>query len=334
MEKNKLILVVFLTLLFIILSSLGYVLIDDYSFLDALYMTIISITSVGYGEIHTLSQLGRIHTMFVILIGFILLGYLLKLVSESVLEQILSSDYRRKKMIKTIHDLENHYIICGYGRIGQIITKELTKNNFEVVVIDDNKGLYDLFIKQHMFFMIGDATDEETLIESGIEKAKGLIVATPKDADNLYIIMTAKQINKSIYVLARSTNENSEKKLIRAGADKVFSPYKIGANRMVTSIIKPNVHDFLDFTLQEYSEHNITLEEFTLFENCNLIGKTLADTGLRKDYNGIVVAVKSQNGGGKMLFNPNFDYRLQLGDTLILIIEQSSFLKLKNEVVL
>ena len=319
--------------IFVIFASLGYMIFEGYPPLDALYMTVISITTVGYGEIRPLTEFGRLYTMGVIIVGFVLAGYTVSTISEKFIEGILTLDRRRKKMIKLISDLNDHYIICGYGRIGKVIVEELSKFGKEVVVIENSKDFYDELIASNKLFLVGDATDDEILLEAGIDKAKGLIAALPKDSDNLFITLTAKQLNRKLFIIARANNEKSERKLIRAGADKVFSPYTIGARRMVSAILKPNVLDFLDFTLHHTSidDENIAIEEITLKENSSLVNKTLAESGIRKNYDAIVVAVKDKNG--KMIFNPRFDYTLHPFDTLILIARQVNFKKLKEELL-
>ncbi len=313
---------------FVILASLGYVLIEGYPFIDALYMTVISITTVGYGEIHKLSELGRLYTMGVIIVGFILAGYTVSQITENFLEGVVTFDRRRKKMIKLISDLNDHFIICGYGRIGKIIVEELVSSGKEVVIIENNKEFFDDLLSSEKLFLIGDATDDEVLMEAGVERAKGLIAALPKDADNLFVTLTAKQLNNHLNIISRSSNERTERKLLRAGANKVFSPYTIGAKRMAKAILKPNVLDFIDFTFHSAGNEDIVIEEITLPENSKLINKTLAESGIRKNYNAIVVAVKDMFG--KMVFNPSFDYVINKNDTLILISKYIDFKKLKE----
>ncbi len=318
---------------FVIWASVGYMVLEGYSPLDALYMTIISITTVGYGEVKPLTELGRVYTMIVIVVGFVLAGYTVSTISEKFIEGILTLDRRRKKMIKLISDLTDHYIICGYGRIGKVIVEELTKNGKEIVIIENSKEFYDELITSNKLFLVGDATDDEILLEAGIEKARGLIAALPKDSDNLFVTLTAKQLNRNLFIIARANNEKSERKLTRAGADKVFSPYTIGARRMVSAILKPNVLDFLDFTLHhtKTDSENIAIEEVTLKDTSQLVNKTLAESGIRKNYDAIVVAVKDKKGN--MIFNPRFDYILQPFDTLILIARQNNFNKLREELL-
>ncbi len=330
MEKRKeLIYILLFFFTFILLASFGYMILEGYSFIDAIYMVLISITTVGYGEVKPLNTIGRIYTIFVILIGFAGTGYTIKVLTENFIENVVTLRFRRKKMLKLISEMENHYIICGYGRIGKIITKELVEANKEVVVVDSNNDLLNELIKLKIPFLLGDATDDETLIEAGIERARGLIATLPKDTDNLFVVLTAKQLNKNIYVLARASLESSERKLLRAGADKVFSPYKIGAMRMAKALLKPNVTDFLDFTYHDTLVNEIEMDEITIPQNSSLIGKNLAESEIRKKYNAIVVAIKKKDG--KMVFNPNFDYIFEAGDTIIFISEQENIDKFKKD---
>ncbi len=329
-KKKELTYIIVFFVAFLILSSLGYVVFENYSFLDALYMVFISITTVGYGEIQPLDKFGRVYTIFVILIGFTGFGYTIKVLTENLVESILTLKFRRNKMLKLISEISNHYIICGYGRIGKIITDELHKANKEVVVVDNDKELLHDLIKRKIPFLLGDATDDETLLEAGVERAKVLVAALPKDTDNLFLVLTAKQLNKNLHIIARASVESSEKKLYRAGANKVFSPYKIGAMRMAKAILKPSVTDFLDFTYHDTLINEIEMDEVTIPETSSLVGKNLAESEIRKKYNAIVVAIKKKDG--KMVFNPNFDYVLQGGDTLIFISEQENIDRLKMDV--
>jgi len=331
MKKNKeLYYIITFFVLFILLSSLGYVVLEGYSFLDAIYMVFISITTVGYGEIEPLDSIGRVYTIFVILIGFAGTGYAIKVITENFIENLVTLRFRRNKMIKLISEMKDHYIVCGYGRIGKIITQELIKAKKEVVVIDSNNDLLNELIKLKIPFLLGDATDDEVLIEAGIERAKGLITALPKDTDNLFVVLTAKQLNKDLYILSRASVESSERKLLRAGANKVFSPYKIGAMRMAKALLKPSVTDFLDFTYHDTLINEIEMDEVTIPSNSPLIGKNLAESEIRKNYNAIVVAIKKKDG--KMVFNPNFDYVFEEGDTIIFISEIDNIEKLKRDI--
>jgi voltage-gated potassium channel len=316
---------------YVLIASLGYIVLEGYTPLDALYMTVISITTVGYGEIEPLSGFGRLYTIGVIIVGFILVGYSVSVITEKFIEGIVTLDRRRNKMIRLISDLTDHYIICGYGRIGRIIVDELSKSKKDVVIIESNKEYYEELLRSENLFLIGDATDDELLIEAGVDKAKGLIATLPKDSDNLFVTLTAKQLNRNLFIIARANQETSEKKFLRAGADRVFSPYTIGAMRMTTAILKPNVLDFLDFTLQhKTSENDIIIEEITLHKDSILAGKTLAESGIRKNYNAIVVAVKNKKG--EMNFNPPFNFVLSESDTLILIAEKNDFIKLEKDI--
>jgi voltage-gated potassium channel len=332
MDIKSLIKPIFLITIFIVLASIGYIVIEGYTPLDGLYMTIISITTVGYGEIEPLSSIGRIYTIVVILVGFTLAGYTVSTISEKFIESILTLDKRRKKMIKLISDLSEHYIVCGYGRIGKIIVEELSKANKDIVIIENNKDYYEELLRTDKVFLIGDATDDELLMEAGISRAKGLIAALPKDTENLFVTLTAKQLNPKLHIITRANEERSIKKFLRAGANKVFSPYTIGAMRMAKAILKPNVLDFLDFTLyRKEAEEKIIIEEITLSKDSFIIGRTLAESGLRKNYDAIVVGVKNKDG--KMVFNPPFNFVLSEGDTLILIAELENIKKLEKDLM-
>lgn len=213
-----------------------------------------------------------------------------------------------------IRSIKDHYIVCGFGRIGKIICREFKINKVPMVVIEYDTNAVESLEAEGIPYISGDATSDEVLMEARIEKAKGVITVVASDADNLFITMTARVLNPGVFILARADEEQTEKKLLRAGANKVIMPYLIGGHKMAQSIIKPAVTDFLDFTVHN-RDMGLEMGELLVDEKSSLNNVTLIESGIRKEMNIIFVAIRKKNG--KMTFNPSFDTHIEAGDTLI-----------------
>ncbi len=298
----------------VLFGILGYVLLEGWPFLDALYMTVITITTVGYGEIGPLSEGGRIFTIVLIFLGIGIMAYFLGVVAQAMVELQVRSIIGRRKLGLKIRSMKNHYIICGYGRIGRIISHELKAQKIPVLVIDNSADSRTPLEADEIPYIIDDATNEEVLIEAGIEKARGLVAVVSSDADNVFITLTARGINPGLFILSRADDEKVQKKLLRAGADRVVMPYLIGGQKMAQTIIRPAVTDFLEFTVHD-KDIELKLEELKVSEASDLNGVTLMDSGIRQEMNIIIVAIRK--AGGEMVFNPSSDTRIEAGDILI-----------------
>ncbi|MFH1243493.1 MAG: NAD-binding protein [Pseudomonadota bacterium] len=305
---------VIMLVMVVFIGTIGYMVIDKWQFLDALYMTVITITTVGYGEIRHVSEPGRIFTIFIIFLGMGILAYTLGMVAQAMVDFQVRSILGRRKLGRKIRSLKDHYIICGYGRIGRIIAQELKANQIPVIVLDQASDSKETLEHQDIPYIIDDATSEEVLIEAGIDAAKGLVAVVESDADNLFITMTARGLNPKLFILARADNEQTQKKLLRAGADRVTLPYLIGGQKMAHTIVKPVVTDFLELTVHG-KDIELKLEELLVGEGSRLNGVTLVDSGIRQDTNIIILAIRKKNG--KMTFNPSSQTRIESGDTLI-----------------
>jgi voltage-gated potassium channel len=305
---------VIMLVMVVFMGTIGYMVIDKWQFLDALYMTVITITTVGYGEIRHVSEPGRIFTIFLIFLGMGILAYTLGMVAQAMVELQVRSILGRRKLGRKIRSLKEHYIICGYGRIGRIIAQELKSNQIPVIVLDQDPDSKETLEHQDIPYIIDDATSEEVLIEAGIDAAKGLVAVVESDADNLFITMTARGLNPKLFILARADNEQTQKKLLRAGADRVALPYLIGGQKMAHTIVMPAVTDFLELTVHG-KDIELKLEELLVNERSRLNGVTLVDSGIRQDTNIIILAIRKKNG--KMTFNPSSQTRIESGDTLI-----------------
>jgi voltage-gated potassium channel len=309
-------------------GCIGFMVIEGWTAFDALYMTITTLSTVGFMEVHPLSTYGRIFTMIMILsgVGFILyfLGSLTRMIVEGTIKDI----FGRRTLEKKIHHISNHYIVCGYGRIGRTVTQLLRDKPLEVVVIEKEAEHIADFQEKNLLYILGEATSEENLLKAGIERARGLVAAASSDADNVYIALTARGLNPNLYILARAAEEASVKKLIRAGADSVVSPYEIGARRMANTILRPAVVDFIEFAVHDRSLE-LQMEELTVRENSRIKEVTLMEAGIRKDYDLIVVAIKKKSG--EMIFNPSSNAKIQIGDTLIALGERDNLSRLEKK---
>ncbi len=317
MEGRHLIVAVLGAAAMTLLGTIGYMAIEGWSFLDGLYMTIISLTTVGYGEIHSLSPMGRLYTIVLLLIG---VGFILLIVTqlaESLVEGNIRRVLGRRKMDKEIQKLSGHYIICGYGRIGQIVTKILRDQGLETVVIEKDTELTAMMEEEGVRYIAGEATTDEVLLRAGIEKARCLVAAVNTDADNVYIVLTARGLNKTLFIMARAGEPAAERKLLRAGADKVIAPYDIGARRMAQSILRPTVTSLLDLTMADARDVAVQMEELRVGSGSQLAGVKLKDSNIRAELNLIVVAIEQTDG--KMLFNPGPEDVIEVGATLIVI---------------
>lgn len=311
----------------IALGTLGYALIEDWSFFDALYMTVITLATVGFREVHDLSDGGKAFTILLIIFGAGIIAYAVGSLFQFMIEGQLRKILGRKKLEKVIDKLRDHYIVCGYGRIGAYICREFLARPTPFVVVERDETLCERLDKEGILFVRGDATDDETLIKAGILKARGLITAVTSDTSNVYITLTARGLNPHLFILARSGEEGSEKKLQRAGASKVISPYTIGAARMAQAVLRPSVVDFIEIAT---AGHNLELqlEEISVRPASRLVSKTLISSGIRKELGVIIVGIKK--GDGQMVFNPASATVIEAEDILITLGEPAKIQNLER----
>jgi voltage-gated potassium channel len=312
--------------LLISLGTLGYMGIEGWNFLDSLFMTAITLATVGYQEIHPLSEHGKIFTMLLIVFGVSVLGYIVGSLAQIMFEGQFQRIMGRKKVEKKIEALRDHYIVCGFGRMGALICREFAAKPLPFVVVEKMPDVIEKLEADGYLFLRGDATDDETLLRAGIKQAKGLISVVASDTENVYITLTARELNPDLYILARSGAEGSDIKLKRAGASKVVSPYLIGGSRMAQAILRPNVVDFIEIaTGREHLE--LQMEEIIIPPNSGFIGENLVSSGFRKETGVMIVGIKKFTG--RMVFNPESHTRLEERDTLIVLGEPSSIQKLE-----
>lgn len=301
----------------VVLGLIGYQIIEGWSFSDSFYMTIITLSTVGFGEIHNLSGDGRLFTAFLIFFAVVLMAYFTASMARILLEGELLSLLGRRKMETKIKQLENHYIICGFGRIGKLICEELHNAGKSFIVIENDVAEIQRNLeKSDILFIQDDATNDEALILAGIKKAKSIVTAVRSDAENVFITLTARELNPSIYILSRASDSSAERKLKIAGASKVVSPYTLGGKRMVSALLRPNVTDFLE-TTTNFSREALQIEEISVEAKSPFLSKTLRDANLREKFEVIIVAVKTVDG--EMIFNPGPDQLISLGEILIVL---------------
>ena len=318
--------IIFLLSVFVIGIG-GYMVIEGWNFFDSLYMVVITLATVGFGETHPLTFHGRIFTIVLILvwagIGFYALSSIIQPIIEGEIRKVLG----RKKLEKEIRNLKDHYIVCGFGRMGSYISRELRNASVSYIIIEKDEHLREKLERENYLYLYGNASEDEVLIEAGVKKARGLVAVVASDADNVYITLTARQLNPNLFILARSTNESSERKLQQAGANKVISPYQMGAVRMVQAILRPAVLDFIEIAFHGKSME-LQCEEFLVKPNSSLVGSSLQEAEIRKNLGVIIVAIKETSG--KMVFNPSRDVRINAGDTLITLGEKKDLVRLEK----
>ena len=311
---KKLLFSILMFLVVVLFGIFGYTWIEGWNLLDSLYMTIITLSTVGYGEVREIGPGGRVFTVLLIVFGLFTITYIVGLVAETLVAGEIRSVLGRRKVSKKIKSLRDHYIICGYGRIGSIICKELTRKAIPLMVIEKDEHVQEELEQDEILYLQGDATHEETLLEAGIEKAKGLVSVVSSDAENVYICLTARGLNPRLYILSRAEDEASERKLLRAGANKVILPYILGGRRMVQAIIRPTVSDFLESAVHDQS-FELAIEEITVGEDSRLANQSLVDSGIRQEMDVIIIGIKQK--AGTMIFNPSSQTKIQSDDILI-----------------
>ncbi|MHB0913355.1 MAG: potassium channel family protein [Armatimonadota bacterium] len=302
------------------LGTIGFHYLEGMTLLDAAYTTVIILTTLGIELVKPLSREGKVFTMVLSLSGvFIIFTVVFSAIINAV-ELAASVTMQhviwRRRMERLIRGIKDHYIICGYGRMGQAIAAELSASNVPFVVVEDNPEQLPKLIESKMLFVEGDASDEKILIAAGIDRARGLIAVAPSDADNTFIVLTAKGTNPKLFVVARSIKAEDEAKLRRAGADRVMSPYILGGKRMAWAVLHPNVVDFMESAVcGENLEFEIT--ELVVDDGFKLIGKTLGESEIRERSGATVMAVK--RASGKLIVSPSPDTMLEKMDVLVLV---------------
>ena len=328
MERQKhFTLTVVLTFALVLFGTGGYMVIEGWSFDDAMYMTIITMATVGYGEVHQVSDTGRIFTMFLIVMGVGYFMYVVGLIVQFLVEDRIRVILGRRKLDMQIAKLKNHYIICGYGRIGRVLARYLSERYLNVVIIERNACRQEAMDEDGVLYLIGEATDENMLRKAGIERAKGLITALATDSDNVFLTLIAKQLNPDIFIVARAIQNTAKRTLQAAGAEKVISPYDLGARRMAHAILRPTVIKFLELAFTD-DNTDIQVEEIPVRSDSQLVNVPLKDSGIRQQLDLIILTIRKADGS--MIFNPKADTHIETDDTLVVVGQAASVTQLEK----
>ena len=297
-------------------GTLGYVLIEGWSVWDSFYMTVITVTTVGYGEVHPLSRAGRAFTVVVLLSGVGAFFYSFTLLMSLLAEGGLVERLERRRLARMLDNLRDHFIVCGFGRMGEIIASEFSRQGVPFVVIERNIERLHLAMDRGYLAVEADASDEEVLKRVGIGRARGLIAAVSTNAENVYAVLSARLLNPSLFIVGRAESEDSRTKLTRAGADRVISPYHLGGLQLAQTALRPAVVDFVH--LATSSENmDLALEQVHIRHGSSLANRSLLDAGLRQRFGVVVVGIRRADG--KMDFNPEPDTAMHAGDDLVVL---------------
>ena len=310
-------------------GTLGYYYFEHMPLFEAFYMTVITISTVGFSEIAPLSHVGRVLTVIIIILGISVGTYTIGIIVKWFVEGELQHVFWRLRVRKQIAELKNHYIICGFGRIGRTICGELEADGVDFVIIEQDVSKIEDVDKETFLFLEMDATTEEALLRAGIMEARGLVTVVDSDANNVFITLTAKGLRPDIFILARASEERNEEKLVKAGATRVISPYLIGARRMAQVLRRPTVVDFIDVAMMG-NHLGLVMEEAKLTRQSPFSGKSLVGSNLRRDYGVIIVAIKKKSG--EMVYNPMPTEVLE-ADDVIVVIGKKDDLKRMNAVL-
>jgi voltage-gated potassium channel len=308
-------------------GTLGFIWIEHYPPFDAFYMTLITISTVGYEEVHPLTFQGRIFNSFLIFFGVTVLLLAVGGMTQVIIELELTQYFGKRRTRKMIDKLKDHIIVCGFGRVGRGAAHELKRAGVPFLIVDKSEDRVEWAIRDGMLGVLADATDDETLRQAGVLRAKGLIATLQSDADNLFVILSAKALKPSLQVSARVASEQSEKKMRLAGADHVFAPYDMTGNRMAQVMLKPHVFQFIDFTTKGMGL-DVGIEQFSVSSSCEIASKSLAESKIRSELGVIVLAIRKSDG--RMLFNPPAEAEINGGDFLIVMGEAASLTKLEQ----
>ncbi len=312
-------------------GTLGYMVIEGWGVWDALYMTVTTVTTVGFREVHELSRAGQVFTVVLIVSGVGTAFYTATLLVTIIVEGGLHRRFEQRRASRMLDQLSDHFILCGFGRIGSIIAEELQRQHVPFVVIERDPELAEAVMRRGWMAVHADASQEDVLARVGIQRARGLIAAVGTDAENVYTVLTARVMRPDLFIIARVESDDAERKLKRAGADRVISPYHIGATHIAQSALRPAVVDFVQ--LATSSGHlDLSMEQVRIREESPLVGKTIVEAGIRQKYGVIIVAIKRLEG--TMEFNPPPDAVLRAGDELVVLGRPQSVKALEETVAI
>lgn len=325
-STKHLVVSVSLALAIVLIGTVGYMAVEGWSLMDALYMTVITISTVGFSEVRTVDAAGRLFTIFLVFIGVGFSLYVAGAVVQFMVEGRMRVILGRRRLHQKIARLKNHYIVCGYGRIGRVLCNRLRTKTSNLLVVDSSPDLVAAMETDGILYIAGDASDEKVLTQAGIERAEGLIAVLGSDTENVFLVLTARQLNPELTIIARASQEASKSKLFAAGADAVESPYEIGAHSMAQRIMRPTVTSFLDFAFA-HKRKDIQMEEIPVSPHSEMVDVILKDSGIRQRFNLILIAIKEPDG--EMVFNPSFESVIRAGATVIAVGEVANLQQLE-----
>ena len=315
-SRRQFLFIILLALSLFVIGTIGYIWIEGWSVIDALYMTAITLSTVGYGETQPLSVNGRFFTIILIILGVGTVAYSLTQIGELIVTMRTTNTIRRRHMKRIISKLQNHIIVCGYGRVGRSAVTGLLDGRRQVVVIEKQEQKIQQVYDDGLLLVEGDATKDETLQEAGIDQAASILICTGDDTTNLFVVLSARTLNPNLYIVARAVDSENESKMRRVGANRVVSPYRIGGKHMANIIIRPHVTDFFDVvTLDNGME--LWLEELIIADDSPLVGQTVGDAHIRGRTGVTLVAVLRRDGDQAV--TPTADTTLKAGDELIVL---------------
>lgn len=303
---------------------IGFMNIENWSFTDSVYMTILTISTVGFKEVHPLSEMGRWHVIFLIIFSIGTLAIALNYITYRLAD---TKYFFRRKMEKSIGKLKDHYIIAGYGRMGKIICGELNKKKEKYVVIERNPDVVQHLIEQGVSSILGDVTEDGVLSSAGLEFAKGLLTVVDSDSDNVYCTLTARSLNEDLFIVARSETDRGTANLLRSGANKVINPYDAGGHAMAQVLLKPSAVELIELTTGSEGI-GLEIDEIIISDDSSLIGKTIATSKIRDNYNVLIAGIKRADG--VLTLNPSSDVVISKGDILVALGEPDQITKLEN----
>jgi len=314
-------------LITVCIGTIGFSLIEGWGLFDAFYMTLTTITTVGYQEVRPLSRSGRVFNSFVIFFGVSAMFFAVGAMTQTIIELEFPDRYGRRKRNRMISQLQDHFVVCGFGRVGRNASYELQRANAPFLVIDRSEARVARASEARMLAIVADATNDDDLRKAGVLRARGLIAALPSDAENLFIILSAKTLNSNLVVVTRVSEEQNEEKLRRAGADTVFAPYTMAGRRLAESLLKPHVVEFLEFSMSVVGP-KIMMEQVRIGPGTQSSPRTLGELLSSSSVNVIVLALRRSDG--RMIFNPPADSPIMAGDFLIVLGDKSSLNKLER----
>jgi len=316
----------------LLIGTVGFMWLEGWTLFDSLYMSLMTLTTVGYGEVHPLSFKGRVFASFLMLAGVTTVFVSIAVIAETLLRLEMADYFGRRRRDRMLKNISGHYIVCGAGRVGRSVINELLRSRASVVLIDNRVERAGWATDKGVITLVGDATKDEVLRQARIETAKGLVAAISSDAENVYVTLSAKVLNPNLVIAARASDDQAEEKLRRAGAATVFTPYSFIGHRLAQSMLRPHVATFLDVAsaFRQSSALDLEIEQLQIGRASPLVSNTLEQLRLAKNYGVIVLAV--QHKTGVMQFNPPADTSIEAGDVLIAMGERPKLRLLEEEI--